>query len=213
MPVFSIEGNIGSGKSTLLEQLKKISHDIVYVPEPVDEWNNFRDSSGETILSKYYKDQVKWSFPFQMMAFITRAKQFREIVNKNKVIVMERSVFTDREIFAKMLYDSKKMHEIEHAIYLKWFDELIGDLKIDGIVYVRTTPEVCQQRVESRSRAGESNISFEYLSECDQYHEEWLKEYPEKLVLNGDVKTPEEMAVESLTFFLLQSLKYSFSRA
>jgi deoxyadenosine/deoxycytidine kinase len=50
MTVFSIEGNIGSGKSTLLEQLKKISNDIVYVTEPVDEWNNFRDSSGETIL-------------------------------------------------------------------------------------------------------------------------------------------------------------------
>ena len=209
MPIFSIEGNIGSGKSTLLAELKKAHPEIVYLPEPVDEWNSFKDSAGVTILEKYYEDQHRWAFTFQMMAFITRAKQLRDMP-KGVIVIMERSVFTDREIFAKMLHDSGKIHDIEYSVYLKWFDELVGDLKIDGVVYVRTSPEVCEERIEKRDRAGESKISFEYLIECDMYHENWLRNHPSKLVLNGDILETEEMVTQSLTFFLLQSLKYSF---
>jgi deoxyadenosine/deoxycytidine kinase len=214
MPIFSIEGNIGSGKSTLLEKIKRASPEILFVPEPVDEWNTFVDSStGETILEKYYKDQGRWAFTFQMMAFITRVSQLKKFLNRDSIVVMERSVFTDREIFAKMLRDSGKIHVIEYAIYLKWFDELVGGLQIDGVVYVNTTPEVCEQRIAKRSRKGESNISFDYLEECGRYHDEWLKDHPCKLVLNGDVMEPSEMVTESLTFFLLQSLKRSVSHS
>jgi len=214
MPIFSIEGNIGSGKSTLLEKIKQASPEILFVPEPVDEWNTFVDSStGETILEKYYKDQERWAFTFQMMAFITRVSQLKKFLNKGVIVVMERSVFTDREVFAKMLHDSGKIHEIEYSIYLKWFDELVGDLQIDGVIHVNTTPEVCEQRIAKRSRQGETNISFDYLDECGRYHDEWLKDHPCKLVLNGDVMEPNEMVTESLTFFLLQSLKRSVSHS
>lgn len=210
MPIYSIEGNIGSGKSTLLAHLKKVSPELVFIPEPVDEWNTFRDSAGVTILENYYKNQSRWAFSFQMMAFITRVKQLRDIP-KGVVVIMERSVFTDRNIFAKMLYDSGKIHDIEYSIYLKWFDELVGDLRVDGVVYVNTCPEVCAQRVQKRARPGEDPIEFEYLVNCDKYHEEWLRDHPNKLVLNGDLCAPEEMVTPTLTFFLLQSAKYFFS--
>ena len=210
MPIYSIEGNIGSGKSTLLAQLKKVSPELIFIPEPVDEWNTFKDSSGVTILENYYKDQSRWAFSFQMMAFITRVKQLRDIP-KGVVVIMERSVFTDRNIFAKMLFDSGKIHDIEYAIYLKWFDELVGNLVVDGVVYVNTSPEVCAQRVQKRARPGEEPIEFEYLVKCDEYHEEWLRDHPNKLVLNGDLCTPEEMVTPTLTFFLLQSAKCFFS--
>ena len=31
------------------------------------------------------------------------------------------SLFTDKYVFAQMLYDSKKMEKIEYEIYNKWF--------------------------------------------------------------------------------------------
>ena len=48
-----------------------------------------------------------------MMAFITRATRLRKALaeNPDKIIVTERSVFTDREIFAKMLHDAGKVRE------------------------------------------------------------------------------------------------------
>jgi len=75
--IISIEGNIGSGKSTLLEELIKIykvtpSKKIVFLKEPVDEWEKIKDENGLTMLTKFYSDQEKYSFPFQMMAYISR---------------------------------------------------------------------------------------------------------------------------------------------
>ena len=71
--IISIEGNIGSGKSTLLEQLRtkyKNNKQIVFINEPVDEWDTIKDEDGQTILSKFYKNQSKYAFSFQMMAYI-----------------------------------------------------------------------------------------------------------------------------------------------
>ena len=60
--IISIEGNIGSGKSTILsllkEECKKIDG-IIFLQEPVSEWNEIKDNSGETILSKFYENQEK----------------------------------------------------------------------------------------------------------------------------------------------------------
>ena len=146
--IFSIEGNIGSGKSTLVKELQKnmpniLGKQIIYVQEPVDEWSKIKDSNGETILEKFYANQHKYAFSFQMMAYISRLALLRKIVrsNPNAIIITERSVFTDREVFAKMLYDEGKIEEINYQIYLKWFNEFIEEIPISGLIYVNTTPE------------------------------------------------------------------------
>ena len=71
--IISIEGNIGTGKSTLVQMLKdtyKNNNNVVFLQEPVDMWNTIKDSNGETILSKFYGNQEKYAFSFQMMAYI-----------------------------------------------------------------------------------------------------------------------------------------------
>jgi deoxyadenosine/deoxycytidine kinase len=73
--VFSIEGNIGAGKSTLIELLKdKLVNDenIIFVSEPLDMWQNIQDNNGVNMLTKFYENQDKYAFPFQVMAFATR---------------------------------------------------------------------------------------------------------------------------------------------
>jgi deoxyadenosine/deoxycytidine kinase len=191
MPIISIEGNIGSGKSTLLRMISSLP-DIVTVQEPVDEWNLIRDEHGKTILELYYADQKRWAFAFQMMAFITRARKLREAVEKNpgKVIITERSVFTDKHIFAMMLHDSGMISVAEYAIYLQWFDELTRGITIDRIVYVRTEPDECDWRIKCRNRTGET-IPLDYLKSCHQYHETWLRSEENKLTLNGELTTAE----------------------
>ena len=61
------------------------------------------DKKGETILAKFYKDQDKYSFSFQMMAYISRISLLRKIIKKNPtaIIITERSVLTDKNVFAK----------------------------------------------------------------------------------------------------------------
>ena len=208
MKIVSIEGNIGSGKSTLVEYLKKnketLPPNVIYISEPVDIWNEIKDSSGMSILEKYYQDQKKYAFPFQMMAYITRLSVIRKIFEtspKDSIIISERSIYTDHEIFAKMLHDAGKIEDIEYSIYLKWFHEF-SESVLHGIIYVKTHPETCIERIGIRNRKGESTISKLYIEECDRYHENWINstEIP-VLVMDGQPEQ-SEYTIEQIKEFI-----------
>ena len=125
MYIFTVDGNIGSGKSTLIKLMKQkykefLNKKIVYLPEPVDIWESIRDKNGKNVIESYYENQSKFAFPFQMMAYISRVHQIREIMNTcedNTIIICERSVYTDKYVFAKMLHDNGTMNDIEIQIY------------------------------------------------------------------------------------------------
>ena len=127
--IYSFEGNIGSGKSTLITLLEKerklcsyFLNNIVYLHEPVDVWSTIKGVDGTTILEKFYHDQEKYAFSFQMMAYVSRIAQLRNAVKKNPyaIFITERSVYTDKNVFAKMLYDNDKIEKVDYEIYLKW---------------------------------------------------------------------------------------------
>lgn len=178
--ILTVEGNIGSGKSTfvkvLQENLKDSSFNVVFLQEPVNEWNEIKDKSGETILAKFYKNQEAYSFSFQMMAYISRLALLKKAVEENPgaIIITERCLMTDREVFAKMLYDQGKIEEVEYLIYLKWFNTFQKEFPITKHIYLRTDPNIAHSRVLKRNREGEA-IEQPYLTVCHNYHEEWLK--------------------------------------
>ena len=197
MPIiFSIEGNIGSGKSTLVKKLKNYlklqynNHYLIYVQEPVDVWGSIKDADGNTIIKKFYENQEKYAFSFQMMAYISRLSQIKKIVNinPNSIIICERSVWTDKNVFAKMLFHDGKIEGVNYKIYNMWFDEFIRKYDMDGIFYVKTDPEKCSKRVNTRNREGE-NIPLEYLKKCHNYHENWLSNTRQKVItFDGNIE-------------------------
>jgi deoxyadenosine/deoxycytidine kinase len=202
--IVSIEGNIGSGKSTLLEKLREEYKDNKYVRflrEPVDEWEKIKDKDGNTMLQKFYANQNEYSFAFQMMAYISRLAiirdTVREIINmssdqdfKKFVIITERSLYTDKFVFAKMLYDQGKIEDVKYQIYLNWFDEFAKDFPVNDVIHVNTDPSKCYERIHKRSRIGEEVIPLAYLEACHKYHNEFLDETTgvktNKLILDGN---------------------------
>ena len=198
--IISIDGNIGSGKSTKVRDLEKYyteqgRNDVIFIQEPVDSWNSVVDENGVTILSNYYKDQKRFAFRLQMLAYISRLSLLRDAVKKGyKYIITERCVGTDRNVFSKMLYDKGDIEHDEYIIYQKWYEEFISDVPLGAIVYIKASPETCLQRVNIRAREGE-NIPLEYLKECDKYHDDWINsEHIPKLVIDADIdlrKNPE----------------------
>jgi len=192
--IISIEGNIGTGKSTFIDKIqayfKRNNTDIKigFIPEPVNIWNSVTDDAGITILEKYYGNQHKYAFPFQMMAYISRLAIMREVLKQDyEFIIMERSMFTDCEVFAKMLYDDKKIESIEYNIYKKWFNEFVNDFPAIFHIYIQADPKVSLTRVIKRARNGE-NIPLSYLEKCHEYHEKWLLEGENEpvLILDGN---------------------------
>lgn len=173
--LISIDGNIGSGKSTLLENMKlkyKDNKKIIFIKEPVEEWNLIKDNEGITILEKFYNDKTKYAFSFQMMAYISRYIILNDALenNENCILITERSIYTDKMVFAKMLYDDNDIEEVNYKIYLQWFETLSKKLLVNKIIYVDVEPEICKNRIIKRSRKGEEMIPIEYLTKCDLYH-------------------------------------------
>jgi len=176
--IISIEGNIGSGKSTFLSYLKSNNNKYVFVKEPVDEWESVRDTeSGKSIIEKFYEDQEKYSFSFQMMAFISRFSLLRKAIqeNPNAIIITERCLYTDKFVFAKMLFDMKKIEDINYQIYCKWFEEFSQEIPVSKIIYIKTNPIICFSRIQQRNRKGETIIPLEYLEHCHEYHENMIQ--------------------------------------
>jgi deoxyadenosine/deoxycytidine kinase len=122
-----------------------------------------------------------------MMAFYTRLKAMRALP-ADQNIVMERSVETDKRIFAQMMIDDGSIDPICARIYNEWFSDLANDKHKDIInVYIRTPPSVCHQRINKRARSGEEGITLEYLQRCHDLHDNWLmgKSY----VIDGTLPT------------------------
>lgn len=196
--LISIDGNIGSGKSTLVKNLiehYKNNKQIIFLKEPVDEWEQIKDKEGTTILKKFYNDQKKYAFSFQMMAYISRYKILKKVIDNNKdcILITERSIFTDKHVFAKMLSESEDIEDVNYQIYTTWFDTLSDECKIDKLIYIDSNPELCKQRIIKRAREGEEGIPIEYLNNCDKYHKNMTDKDSkdcvcnDQLVLDGSV--------------------------
>ena len=226
----SIEGNIGSGKSTLLANLRehfKYNDNVIFLKEPVDEWAKIKDKNGITILEKFYTDQDKYSFSFQMMAYVSRIKVLRDTLRDKKqdpnkkenktnnyIIITERSLYTDKMVFAKMLFDNGKIEDVNYQIYLNWFDTFSGEFPVHKVIYVKASPDKCYERIMKRSREGEENIPLEYLTACSLYHDNMLDKSAsncvcnEQLILDGNIdiyenKTQVDNWIQEIEHYIL----------
>ena len=176
-----IEGNIGAGKSTFLELFKEYLVQNLpgskVLPEPVQAWMETQDSNGKSILQHYYEDQKKYGFTFQMNAFISRVNEIEEIRKENlQHLFVERSVYTDKNVFTLTNYKNGNINEIEHEVYQQWFNVFTEkfNLRPKAYIYLKTSPETCAVRIKRRDRTGESSIPLEYLRELHILHDTWL---------------------------------------
>ena len=130
-----------------------------------------------------------------MNAFITRGKLIEETEEGGHTLLMERSVYSDRNVFAKNCYEKGLINEIEWKTYLNWFNWLSKKLSISGdaYIYLRTSPEKSYSRIQKRGRGEEKEIPLEYIEEIHRKHEDWLAN-PRKnvLILDGNLENSPE---------------------
>ena len=66
------------------------------------------------------------------MAQIQKNKKSLIIPVKTKKEPTERrSLYTEKMVFAKMLYDNKKIEPINYQVYLNWFDTFSSEFKVN----------------------------------------------------------------------------------
>jgi len=183
--------------------LEELGLQVIF--EPVNEWTNMKNSNGKNLLEEFYGDQTRYAYTFQSVAFRTRVKNLE---NCDPNTIIERSIFTDRNVFAKTCHENGMMNDIEWSDYTGWFDWLADrfNVKPKGFIYLRASPEISFERIKKRSRSGEETIPFEYLKELHNKHENWLMDEPNVLVL--DVNEEFEKNPEKLQEMIIKVNKF-----
>jgi thymidine kinase/deoxynucleoside kinase len=179
MPIISIEGNIGAGKSTLLQKIQERviqenNKHIKIIPESLDIWNEIKEGD-KSIFQLFYENKSKYGFAFQILTFLTITYNMMgqlQKMGKKDTIIIERSPISNIMIFGQMLYDDKIIGEAEFSILKYMVNGLM--MPVDKIVYLRSTPDECMERVKIRDREGEQDISSAYLQNIHDKHETWL---------------------------------------
>ncbi|MCF7826215.1 MAG: deoxynucleoside kinase [Candidatus Marinimicrobia bacterium] len=183
--MYLLEGNIGAGKTSLGNILKSSNH-FEFLEEPVDTW---REGFANNLFEMFYTDMPRWSFTFQIMAFTTRAKTWSEILEKvqGDRVVLERSIYTDRNVFAKNLYSGGAMNDSEWQVYQQLWEFLASNYceKPQKIIYLRTPAELCLERIKKRGRSEEQLMPLDYLKNLEDLHDEWLMDHPDVILLDG----------------------------
>ena len=208
--IVSIDGNVGVGKTTFKKKIENMIDNAEFVSEPVDIWLTITDKDNENILGKFYKDMPRYSYTLQNIAYITRMTTVIEkmsINSQHKYIFTDRSIGTDKNVFAKMLHDDNNLSDLEWNAYNHWntfFEKYIKKNEKQNVIYLRCSPKTAMERIHKRNRPEEAGISIDYITKLHKYHDDWLLNNDEYNVLVLDCNQEFENEPEVLNGFIRQ---------
>jgi deoxyadenosine/deoxycytidine kinase len=183
MRIVSLEGNIGSGKSSVLAALDR---DYDTRPEPVAQWAPW--------LAEFYAkaDGAALGLQLQVLA------SFHDVtVGASKLVVVERSPQTGKDIFLALLVERGVLAAHELALYRQLYAQLAWTPT--ERVYLRCTPELALKRVQARNRDHEEAVDLAYLTELHRKHEEL---YADSAHVIDASQSPEAVAAELRQYLL-----------
>lgn len=184
--VICIDGVISAGKSTFVRLLEErlgnmIGKKITCMYEPADRWTS------EGVLDQFYKSindgTYDMTFPFQLYTFVTRMASIKQEYEANPdvdIVILERSIFSDRHIFVEMLKDAKMMDERHYNVYkLIWefLDstwEQVLPTRPNAYVLLDAGIDTCMERIEKRNRPGEDKITSDYQQKLREKHHQFF---------------------------------------
>ena len=176
-PHIGVAGNIGVGKTTITERLaEKFSWEPIY-ESVVD----------NPYLSDFYKNMNRWSFNLQIYFLYHRFSSQVKLEDITGGFIQDRTIYEDKEIFAKNLNDLKFMSNRDWETYKSLFDNMTMFIsKPDLIIYLKASTDTLLSRIKNRDREFEKNINPEYIHSLNVYYDRWINKLDKKntLIIN-----------------------------
>lgn len=164
----AVAGNIGVGKSTLVTLL---SERLGWKPffEPVEE---------NPYLADFYQDMQRWAFHSQIFFLTRRLRIHRQLINYGSSAIQDRSVYEDAEVFANNLFRQGLLGERDYRSYRDLYQVLVEFLPPpDLVIYLRASVPTLVERIRSRGRDYERQISSIYLQQLNELYESWITHF------------------------------------
>ena len=162
----SIQGNIGCGKTTVIKSL----NDKIRIPfflEPLHKWDK--------LLTLFYSDPSKWAFPFNLEVL----SSFHDWKNNTFPAIYERSPLSCRYVFTQLNNDNGHIHDLELNVFDKIYKELSWTPEV--LIYIRTDPNICYERMNERSRECEKEVPLDYIKAVHDKYEKLVETLPENI--------------------------------
>ncbi len=170
----AIAGNIGAGKTTLCTQLgKHFGWDVHY-----------EDTEENPYLSDFYDDMKRWSFHLQIYFLNSRYKQIVNILEGERTVIQDRTIYEDAYIFAANLHDMGLMSQRDFMNYYNLFKTISQQIKApDLLIYLKASIPTLVDHIQSRGRDYEGSMSLDYLKRLNERYETWIENYTEGKLL------------------------------
>lgn len=164
----AVAGNMGVGKTSFVEFLtQEYGFEPVYEPYTTNPW-----------LDDFYGDMSRWAYHSQLW-FLTHKFRLHLDLNDNAgVVVQDRTIYEDAEIFATNLYRQGRMEEREFRTYLDLYTGMKRTLQPpDLMIYLRCSVRAIRRRIQKRGRPSELAIPTSYLQGLNRLYEDWMEGY------------------------------------
>ena len=174
----AIAGNIGAGKSSLLEFLTR-SYDVAPFYEPND---------ANPYLEDFYGDMKRWAFQSQMFFLASKFRIHQEADRTPGVVIQDRTIFEDAEIFATALRQMRKIDTRDWETYWSFYQTILQAIQPpDLLIYLRASIPTLVGQIHRRGREFENSISIDYLSRLNERYEaepaqRWFRELVVEIV-------------------------------
>ncbi len=192
-----VSGNIGAGKTSLSQIISKEMGFSVY----------FEDFSSNLFLKDYYRDMKRWAFATQINFLALRYEQILHHILLSEVpSVLDRSIYEDREVFAKALHEDKLMTDAEWAVYDKLYNLMVTHLPTPNLmIYLEKTVDELLRNISKRGRDFEK-IPREYLDSLDtRYKKFYANWHFPKIKITTDIYENKNAIIQKIKDALYNS--------
>jgi deoxyadenosine/deoxycytidine kinase len=174
----AIAGNIGAGKSSLLDFLTATYHVAPF----------YEPNAENPYLEDFYADMRAWAFHSQMFFLSNKFRIHQEADRTPGVVIQDRTIFEDAEIFATALHQMRKIDDRDWDTYWSFYRSILDAIQPpDLMIYLRCPIRTIRRRIRLRGRAMEQAIPLAYLKRLESLYENWIGNYDlgEVLVLDS----------------------------
>ena len=185
-----VAGNIGSGKTTLTRML---AEHYGWKPQ-------FGSVTYNPYLEDYYHDIPRWSYNLETYFLAQRFKDLLEISRSKETIIQDRTLMEGVHIFVENNREMGNLSERDYQTYMQLYQIMMSMVRPpELLIYLKSSIEHLVSNIQKRGRDYEQGMSIEYLSGLNRHYEQWIGNYPGRLLTieadNLDFKNnPEDFA-------------------